>query len=112
MPSAPAVLNGPSAEVRVVRRLEVKPAAPLTAEFEGMFLQVDLSIAPERLTLLIEKLLTVSPAVTTMPVIQLERLDVQTEPGPLCSVQMDGHILLLRETPATPNPAGGENPKR
>jgi hypothetical protein len=101
--------------VKVVKSLHVGKAVSLTPEFEALPIQIDVAVPPEKITTLVDSLLTVSPAMSGKPVIVFERMAAQVETGSnrLCNLQLDGHILLFKraapekrpELPADKKPA-------
>ena len=100
------------ADVAVLHKVETAQLRQLSPEFDGMQFRADLSLPPEKVRTLVEKLLTVSPSVTSRPVFDLQQLTVSATPQaanarPLCGVVMAGHILLRRQEPTAAREAPG-----
>jgi len=89
------------ARVTTVSRLAVGKVKKISSEFDGLQFQADLLVAPDRVKGVLEKLLRVSPSMTPVPVIALERMDIRPVPSsvgarPLCSMKIGGYILIRR----------------
>ena len=102
------------ADVAALHKVETGRLRQLSPEFDGMQFRADLSLPPEKVRTLVEKLLTVSPSVTSRPVFDLQEVTVSAKPQvadarPLCGVVIAGHVLLRRPAP-TATPADREAP--
>jgi len=105
------------ADVRVVRSLKIGAPIYVNEDFDGMPLKADLAMYPESLGPFLRTLLTVSHSAAGMPAVYLTRVQVrpdgnpaQAGSDPLCSVGIEGYILLLRESGesgASVRPKGG-----
>ena len=91
--------------VRVVKKLDIGSVVHLPGEFDGLQFRASLSVMPDRMSQLFEKTLAVSADIASMPVFDLSDISVTAEPSaagatPLCSVLINGHILLQRKSKA------------
>ena len=90
------------ARVRVVKKLDIGAVSSLPSEFDGLQFRAELSVQPARLAGLVEKMLTVSPEITSRPVFDLADIKITAEPSEdgsalYCSVLINGYILLQRQ---------------
>jgi len=93
------VFLDPAVRVSSVKKLDVGDAVSLTPEFDALPVRMDVTLSPENVARLLETLLAVSPATSERPVINLTRMSLSPGPmdtQPLCSLQLDLDILLLR----------------
>ena len=89
-------------EVKLVKRLELGKVVSLTPEFEAIPVQMDVTLPADKVTVLMDTLLTVSPSGSIKPIVNLERMSLRPElvgQRVLCGLSLDGYMLLLRRAP-------------
>lgn len=89
-----------NAQATTVKKLEVRGVAPVNSLFDGLPFDLDVTLPAERVTRLLDQMVTVSPSLSNKPAIRLQRVTLQqdfSESRLMVNVRMEGVILLLRK---------------